>query len=165
MIRISILLFITSLVIGFFQSCSPLTDNEYACCTRPNKPSDPAFQSYVDEFKYYDNVKSIDVPVYFANLPTGEAGVCHYFRIGNGPIRWGYVEIDQTYWGEISEYQKINLIFHELGHCVLGRDHEPWGNSVMMCPSSFMYYMVLSTECIQNNYDAYIQEMFPSWVK
>jgi hypothetical protein len=60
----------------------------------------------------------------------------------------------------MSEYQKINLIFHELGHCVLNRDHVP-SDSVRLCPTSFMYDTVMGTGCIKDHYDEYIKEMFP----
>jgi hypothetical protein len=163
-INLAILLFLVSVLLGMFQSCGPLMpDNKPTCCMRPTAPSDPTFKPYVDEFLYYQQKKSTSIPVYFADLEPGIAGVCHYFRVGSGPIRWGYIEIDKEYWGYISEFQKINLIFHELGHCVLGRDHVPWGNSVMMCPQSMMYDTVLSTQCMEDNYQAYLEEMFPNF--
>lgn len=158
------IIFILSLLLGMFQSCGPiLDDNQPTCCRTPTAPSDSAFTNYIGEFEYYHGKKTSQIPVYFGDLKEGIAGVCHYFRIGSGPIRWGYVEIDREYWGVISEFQKINLIFHELGHCVLGRDHVPFGNSVMMCPTSMMYDTVLSTQCMENNYQQYLQEMFPNF--
>ena len=57
----------------------------------------------------------------FANLKDNTAGLTHYEK----PIR---IEIDKTYWTEISgsagaDMMKENLIFHELGHGLLNRDH------------------------------------------
>ncbi len=33
------------------------------------------------------------------------------------------ITIDQRYWRSANDLQREYLIFHELGHCVLGRDH------------------------------------------
>jgi len=62
----------------------------------------------------------------FADLKNNNAGLTHY----ENPIR---IEIDRTYWNAISKHgnskwasadlMKENLIFHELGHGLLGRDH------------------------------------------
>ncbi|MDD4968643.1 MAG: hypothetical protein PHT07_04355 [Paludibacter sp.] len=57
----------------------------------------------------------------FANLKDNTAGLTHYEK----PIR---IEIDKTYWNDISnsagaDLMKEDLIFHELGHGLLNRDH------------------------------------------
>jgi hypothetical protein len=57
----------------------------------------------------------------FADLKDNIAGLTHY----ETPIR---IEIDRTYWDDISktagsDLMKENLIFHELGHGLLKRDH------------------------------------------
>ena len=57
----------------------------------------------------------------FANLKDNTAGLTHYEK----PIR---IEIDKTYWDDISksagaDAMKEELIFHELGHGLLNRGH------------------------------------------
>ncbi|MDD3080319.1 MAG: hypothetical protein PHH37_14630 [Paludibacter sp.] len=57
----------------------------------------------------------------FTDLSDNRAGLCHYEK----PIR---IEIDSIYWREISntkgaDEMKEDLIFHEMGHGILGRDH------------------------------------------
>jgi len=57
----------------------------------------------------------------FGNLKDNTAGLTHYEK----PIR---IEIDQTYWNDISgsagaDAMKEDLIFHELGHGLLNRNH------------------------------------------
>ena len=57
----------------------------------------------------------------FANLKDNTAGLTHYEK----PVR---IEIDKTYWNDISnsagaDAMKEDLIFHELGHGLLKRDH------------------------------------------
>jgi hypothetical protein len=57
----------------------------------------------------------------FGNLANNDAGLTHY----ETPIR---IQIDKTYWNAISksagaDLMKEDLIFHELGHGLLNRDH------------------------------------------
>ena len=57
----------------------------------------------------------------FGNLANNDAGLTHYEK----PIR---IQIDRTYWNAISksagaDLMKEDLIFHELGHGLLNRDH------------------------------------------
>lgn len=57
----------------------------------------------------------------FGNLTKNEAGLTHYEK----PVR---IQIDKTYWNAISksagaDLMKEDLIFHELGHGLLKRDH------------------------------------------
>jgi len=33
------------------------------------------------------------------------------------------ITIDTRYWDTADQYEKEELVFHELGHCILGRDH------------------------------------------
>jgi hypothetical protein len=40
--------------------------------------------------------------------------------INNGTLR---VSIDTKYWNKVKSIQREELIFHELGHCILGRGH------------------------------------------
>jgi len=67
------------------------------------------------------NLKQTGLIVEFADLDENTAGLCHY----EDPIR---IEIDKSYWNEISssagaDLMKENLLFHELGHGLLGRKH------------------------------------------
>jgi len=57
----------------------------------------------------------------FAKLKNDQAGLCHY----ENPIR---IEVDSIYWKKISavagaDMMKEDLIFHEMGHGILGRKH------------------------------------------
>jgi len=56
-----------------------------------------------------------------AKLKNDQAGLCHY----ENPIR---IEVDSIYWKKISavagaDMMKEDLIFHEMGHGILGRKH------------------------------------------
>lgn len=61
---------------------------------------------------------TFNVDMVFATQSDGIVGMCIYgdFRI---------IEIDPDYWfNRASEQYKTNIIFHELGHCDLNRDHD-----------------------------------------
>ena len=107
-----------SLIVLFQLSCKD--SHEYRV--------DTEFTQYLQRFedeaakkdKYFD-LESTGLIIEFANLKDNIAGLTHYEQ----PIR---IEIDKTYWNEIKGYQgedlmKENLIFHELGHGLLNRDH------------------------------------------
>lgn len=98
-------------------------------CTNPHEYIvGEEFTQYVKQFELEAKLrgKTIDLEsagliVEFADLKDNEAGLCHYEK----PIR---IEIDKTYWNAISAsvnagLMKEELMFHELGHGVLGRAH------------------------------------------
>jgi len=112
-------LFILSLSLLFtLESCKD--PNEYKV--------DNTFAVYVQRFenealtrgRTFD-LKTNGLIVEFADLKNDEAGLCHF----EDPIR---IEIDKTYWNDISktngaDMMKEDLLFHELGHGLLGRKH------------------------------------------
>lgn len=53
------------------------------------------------------------------DLPTESvAGQCNFYS--HGP---NHIIIDSEFWSRASDHFKEMIIFHELGHCVLDRDH------------------------------------------
>ena len=160
--KLGIIIFLIGLLIGAFQSCGSIPDDtRFTCCRAPSVPSDQAFESYVKDFEWFSNMSTRHIPIYFADLQTGTAGICHYLKFGD-MVTWGYIEVDKENWESMTELQKENLIFHELGHCVLGRGHTEW-QIPNECPSSYMYKAVMSNYCLEKYYYDYIGEMFPTW--
>jgi len=98
-------------------------------CGDPHEYSvDPEFAKYVHRFemeaathgKDY-KLKTEGLIIEFAKLKNDQAGLCHYEK----PIR---IEVDLEYWKKISatagaDMMKEDLIFHEMGHGILGRKH------------------------------------------
>ncbi len=149
----------STLIVLCFQNCGTGFDVRNAS-NRANFLTDPQFIPYIQEFEYFHGSSVSHVPIGFADLGEKIAGVC-YRTVIDGKILYSYIEINREYWPTISELQKINLIFHELGHCALNRDHVE-SDSVRICPISFMHYQIMSTDCLFNNYDLYLEEMFPN---
>lgn len=153
-----ILLAISLFTIICFQNCGTHSDVRPAG-RPPITQTDIEFIPYIQEFESYYGKTVGHVPIGFADLDKKIAGVCYRSIVGRQILR-AYILIDKDYWYLISEYQRINLIFHELGHCVLNRDHVH-SDSVTLCPKSFMFEQVISNSCLQQNYYDYIEEMFP----
>lgn len=105
-------------VVLLFTSCN--NENEYRV--------EGEFEEYVVRFENEASERNLKLNLHndgliieFADLKDNQAGLCHY----ENPIR---IEIDRTYWQAISptkgaDYMKENLLFHELGHGILKRDH------------------------------------------
>lgn len=116
--RAAPLLFFLLLVVIIFSSCND--PNEYRV--------DSAFTRYLARFEAEASSRNISLDINntgliieFASLKNGNAGLTHF----ENPVR---IEIDRTYWNAIGlkeggELMKEQLIFHELGHGVLKRDH------------------------------------------
>lgn len=84
-------------------------------------------------------------------------GVCIYG--GRTPI----IEIDESEWYDMSPMRREQLLFHELGHCLLGRDHNiktMLGIDNIDIPVSIMYPYLFNTWHYENNYQHYISELF-----
>lgn len=102
----------------FISSCKDT--NEYRVET--------SFKEYLHRFEIeaakrnmYFYLQSTGLIIEFADLKDNTAGLTHF----ENPIR---IEIDKSYWKNISAYagadiMKEELIFHELGHGLLGRKH------------------------------------------
>ncbi|MBX2986768.1 MAG: hypothetical protein KF802_02625 [Bdellovibrionaceae bacterium] len=134
------------------------------------------FNSLVDEF--YDqaqlrgitlkrNLVVVEVEKFSADLPANTVGVCFY---PSSQRQYPYVEVKKDFWDGVSDEARKNLIYHELGHCLLYRDHISdtqfapiIGRSV---PLSIMYPIILMTlpsdisNFYLNHIVAYISELF-----
>lgn len=79
----------------------------------------PEFIKYVNSFEKEYGKSIGDVSMDFVDQPSNIVGLCK---------KWGYtyrqVEVDKTYWKQATEEERMGLVFHELGHCVLDREHK-----------------------------------------
>jgi hypothetical protein len=112
-----------------------------------NKGIDSAFNKHVSKFeRYYE--KKVEVGINFGDIEDS-VGLC-YLLTGN-------IEIDKEYWDRQDEAAREELIFHELGHCVMGKEH----NEKMIgdCPASIMYPYIMP-DCYTRHREYYIKELF-----
>ncbi len=112
-----------------------------------NTSVDPAFVDYKHRFERHYG-KPVSVGINFGEMENA-VGVCYYVT--------GNIEIDKDYWDSVGESAREELIFHELGHCVLNKEH----NEYMMgdCPASIMY-PELTPGCYDKHKEYYIKELF-----
>ena len=84
---------------------------------------DPAFIPYLDQFLllYKKPVTSLimafDTDTF--KLEKDSVGVCHR-ETQKAPL----IAIKRSFWVKATPTTKENLIFHELGHCILNRPHD-----------------------------------------
>lgn len=112
--------FFLTIAAGLSLSCGmALTDldNFGRAPPRQVRSIDPAFQAYVSDFELYFATE-VDYPIQFGDTGADSIGLC-YKWIG------GYKEIvlSEKYWNKIDNNQRRELVYHELGHCQLGLDH------------------------------------------
>jgi hypothetical protein len=71
------------------------------------------------------------------------AGSCRHYTNGYRDIH-----LNKLYWQEMTDKQRKALVWHELGHCILGLDHDnrlqPNG-----CPVNAMYREVPHAVCLE----------------
>jgi hypothetical protein len=116
------------------------------------------FETYYSTFVAYTNHGSNDLIIKFGDPKTisGKSNVVGLCQMGSQttPI----VTIDQTFWNNTTEDLKQELIDHELGHCILNRQHRndllPNGN-----PSSIMNAYLFDPNVIKSNNNYYQNEL------
>lgn len=155
--RTTALFIVLSFLTIFFQNCAKPSDVMNAFHV-PDFTTDPEFAPFIRDFEVLYKRSTSEIPIGFADLGPGLAGVCYRTAVG-GQIVAAFIKIDKAVWPTMSRYQQMNLIFHELGHCALNRNHTPV-NSVLVCPVSLMHPQVLTTECLKQHLAEYIDELF-----
>jgi len=88
--------------------------------------SAPSFEKQTEEFYREANKRGcfvFPIRTHFARLEENIAGYC---------VSSFGILLNETKWKDMGEYQKRELVFHELGHCVLGLEHTSLG---LMAPS------------------------------
>lgn len=95
--------------------------------TRQFSTTNPQFSELIKEFekdgKEYKSDSSFvkgDVPVNFGDTEDEQFdGVCIIYSNGEREVL-----IKESWWKHASDTQKKLLVYHELGHCSLDRDHD-----------------------------------------
>jgi len=138
----------------------------------PIKPGiDAALRPYVDRFQRYGHQykgagwHGHDVYVQFGDtssfvvedpkLGNRVIGVCKT-ATGNAPNE---IVIDNATWNSADQYEREALIFHELGHCAIDRQHEDAVDNDGI-PISLMYPSLIVSAIYAPRRDYYIKELF-----
>lgn len=105
--------------------------------------------SYVRKFERISKISIKNLIVNVVALDNTKLGQC---TPGSIPL----IELNELYWnnGPYNRSQDRELLmFHELGHCILGRSHSK-------DTSSIMYPTFIGGDNYINNYNHYISELF-----
>ena len=81
--------------------------------------------------------------------------------LDKGATKHGHkdIVIKQPYWNTLGDYGREQLIFHELGHCALNRDHDN-NKDIYDCPMSIMYQFTFGdTDCYPPYRNELLQEL------
>ena len=87
---------------------------------------DPFLLEYFISFEEAGKERGLEIDLSTANI-TGSiseiqeenvAGQCNYH-----PFQPNHVTIDKSFWNRSNYLYREMIVFHELGHCYLGRDH------------------------------------------
>lgn len=117
--------------------------------------SDPEFASYIHSFETISK-KAVTVPVVFSDLDLSVAGVCSVWSDG-----YKEVTVSRFYWILYSDTLREILLFHELGHCVLGLSHNDAKS--FNCPASIMQSYIFTEDeardCYEKNRFYYLEEI------
>lgn len=134
-----------------------------------------ALRPYVQEFSERSgismaNLETIKYSIVFY-LSGNSAAQCTIPRV-QGMQRSIQVRFDIFFF--TNELQRRALMFHEILHCYCGRGHTTlhgsywkmfgWAHKESKnkgnCPTSIMYPTLISTECLEQNWEEYMEEAF-----
>lgn len=136
---------------------------------------DTSFIAYLNEFKAQANSRGVNVDdehivVLFGNVKWNGKNVvasCSYDY--KGPT----VTVDANEWNNVNDLYREEILFHELGHCLLGLDHdngkEDWINyntgkqlQDWTVPRSIMNAVILDGGLYQENRQVFLDGLFLS---
>lgn len=122
-------LFITSVVLALFMTACQYNSieesNPIEETPTSNNLVDQRLNTYFSNFEtaalargYDIDLNELEITGEISNIPeSGVAGTCQYGQ------HLSHVTIDLDFWNNSSNNFREFVVFHELGHCVLHRDH------------------------------------------
>jgi hypothetical protein len=131
------------------------------------------FEKYVNTFFEEANLRGLNIHIEDFDLEFEMTDIENPITMGDCDMNKHKIRIDEEKWERLNEIDKEYLIFHELGHCVLGRFHknERTGNEECL---SYMKGDEDNFKCSMNKYSEiwrnfYLDELFnqeqklPNW--
>lgn len=118
-----------------------------SACGKPEpKVIDPAFLPLLNSFKQYANsygkIYDYDISITFVEKydKANVVGQC----TGNDTIT-----IRRSFWNNVNDLQREDVLFHELGHCVMNLDHVPTPSIMNAQTLQLWYYAAYREELIK----------------
>lgn len=133
--------------------------------TKQHAKTDTVFSPYVSQFENQakvetgdKNFKVGDVPVNFGDT-TDESfdGACLKYADGTKEVM-----IKKSWWDNANSVSRRIMVFHELGHCRLGRTHDDSTVEVdgQEFKTSIMHPVIPDSATFQMNEDGYLTELY-----
>lgn len=122
------------------------------------------FQSYVDKFqteaaRFGHPITVNDLVILFDHLTGEEFGLCE-----TGAGMTPTIHLDEPGWNQADDATRESLLFHELGHCVLGQSHRndtaAVDGSSGAIPTSIMNATIVDGDTYEAHRDYYLREYF-----
>ncbi len=118
---------------------------------------DPDFGAIVDEFNTQaGDRKAQNLIIEYGQTANRNAGATCYQDFGKTPR----IAVDKETWHQLSDASRREAIRHEMGHCVLEREHTHDRMAEDNCPVSIMNPTPVSELCRQNHGPEYEEELF-----
>ena len=123
---------------------------------------DPELQPYFDLFSEEASARGLTVDFEAASIETeftdlegNVPGQCAHSEASPNLLR-----IDPTIWNSYEEWEKEFLIFHELGHCYLGRSHDDAKDEAGNCKSIMHSSSSVCTNTFNSDRILLLDELF-----
>jgi len=159
----SMLLF--SLSILFVSSCQNdpvVSDEDIIETINADIPVDliPYFESFKEKALEHNLLVDYEAANVTAEMKfINEGSVAGSCTTNGHDLR--HITIDQSFWNQASHLLKEMVIFHELGHCILGRGHREDAFANGVCRSIMRSGLgECSDAYIPQNRDYFIEELF-----
>jgi len=112
------------------------------------------FENYSKKYSPSGPVKVKNLTVKFGKLTYPSIGMCSFIPFS----RIKEITIDPVAWGIASSVKREVLMLHELGHCILNRDHID--NMRENVPASIMYPNTTPHYFYEEKKESYLRELF-----
>jgi len=144
-----------------------------AGCSTENKQQfasvDPAFVPFLEAFiqdsiEFGHSQAGQNIPINFAPQAELIKARCHKYSYWKGGMKKHSREIlvDQDKWNVLNEHGKKTVIYHELGHCLLNREHldDDIRYNFRYIKSSIMHSLPVGTLNGTSRDELYLYELF-----
>lgn len=113
------------------------------------------YRLFVEKAEHYGSkLKSRSLQIYFINTPKNEVAQCEK----NSDL--ALIRISPAIWKSASSDSREMILFHELGHCLLDRDHTD--GYVEGRPRSIMHSYGVNSKHFGEHKEDYFRELFTS---
>jgi len=131
----SLLRIITIIVVIWFLVVGCATINEMT------RPTPPDFDEYIELYTKLTG-RNVLYSIHFNYAENSTVGKCAY--LGTRPL---FITINSYYWVHMKKNERMALIFHELGHCNHGFNHD---DTLLAdgCPTTLMGTYKISESCL-----------------